>query len=88
MKKLRRGKFMIAEDLVKVSYENQSDVLYVNYERPLSYPNDEVDTQELGPGIYRVYNESIPSVTYRYVILDYSYQNKTKLESLIGIALP
>lgn len=79
---------MIAERTIKINYNKDSDTLYINFERPLSSTHDEVDTEEIILGVYRVYNEIIPSVTYRYVILDYSYQNKEELESLIGIKLP
>ncbi|MEB7676939.1 DUF2283 domain-containing protein [Staphylococcus saprophyticus] len=79
---------MIAEEMVKINYDKDSDALYINFERPLSNSKHEVDTEELTLGIYRVFNENVPSVTYRYVVLDYSYQNKNQLESLIGLKLP
>lgn len=79
---------MIAEKMVTVNYNKDSDALYVNFEQPLSNPKDEVDTEEISLGVFRVYNENIPSVTYRYVILDYSFQDHQKLKRLVGIDLP
>ncbi|MEB6122794.1 hypothetical protein [Mammaliicoccus sciuri] len=76
---------MLAEKNIKINKDLDLDAVYVNYLDAPYYDSDSIDTEEIEDGIYRVYNEEKPYITYRYTILDFSYNNKRHLENITGI---
>nr|WP_263313797.1 hypothetical protein [Mammaliicoccus sp. Marseille-Q6498] len=78
---------MIAEQIVKINSDSDLDAVYINFLNAPFNTDDELETEEIEEGIFRIYNQKKPFVTYRYTILDYSYNDRKHLENLIGINL-
>ncbi|MGW7996687.1 hypothetical protein ACWEYQ_01850 [Staphylococcus xylosus] len=78
---------MLAEKNFRIDKDSELDEVYVNFMNAPFDNNLELDTEEIEDGIYRVYDENKPFITYRYTILDFSYNNREHLEKLTGISL-
>lgn len=67
---------MIAGNIVNITKDDNLDTVYIISSTPLIVENIDLDTEEIEDGIYRVYDENKLFTTYRFTILDFSYNNK------------
>lgn len=78
---------MIVDPKVKIDIDTELDAAYINFINAPIDARDQIDTEELEDGIFRTYNENKSYITYRYAILDFSYNDKEHLSKLTGIDL-
>lgn len=76
---------MIAERRIKIDVDKQLDAMYINFLDVLSDSDSDVTSEELSLGVYRVYDDTRPYITFRYVILDLSYQDLTQISKMISV---
>lgn len=77
---------MIVQQRINISKDEDLDVVYINF---LNAPYDsaDFDTEEIEDGVYRLFDSNNSHITYRYTILDFSYNDKNHLENITGINL-
>lgn len=76
---------MIAEKRIKIDIDKQLDAMYINLIDAHYDSNTDITTEEISLGVYRVYDENRPYATFRYVILDLSYQDMSKISEMVNI---
>lgn len=78
---------MIVNSEIKIDKDDELDAVYINFINTCIGPQDDVETEEIENGVFRTFNENKTNITYRYVILDFSYIDKNHLSEITGINL-
>lgn len=78
---------MIAERRIKIDIDKRLDAMYINFLDASFNSHSDINSEEVSTSVFRVFDDNRPYITYRYVIMDMSYQDFYKLSQLLDIPI-
>lgn len=78
---------MIAEKRIKIDIDRNLDAMYINFLDASYNSHSDLSSEEISTAVYRVFDDNRPYITYRYVIMDMSFQDFKKLSQLLDIPI-